>query len=101
MSRTFVATVVPAGNATGVEVPAKVVDALAAGKRPPVTITVNGHTWRSRVASKDGRLLIGISAANRAASADSRWGASAEEMRVRGASCGTATSTSGVPSRVQ
>ena len=34
-----------------------------------MTITVNGHTWRSRVASKDGRLLIGISAANRAASA--------------------------------
>jgi antitoxin component of MazEF toxin-antitoxin module len=69
MSRTFVATVVPAGNATGVEVPAEVVNALGAGKRPPVTITVNGHTWRSRVASKDGRLLIGISAANRAASA--------------------------------
>ena len=69
MSRIFVATVVPAGNATGVEVPAEVVDALGAGKRPPVTITINGHTWRSRVAAKDGRLLIGISAANRAASA--------------------------------
>jgi uncharacterized protein YdeI (YjbR/CyaY-like superfamily) len=48
-------------------VPAEVVDALDSGKRPAVAITINGHTWRSRVASKEGRYLIGISAANRAA----------------------------------
>lgn len=50
------------------QVPAGVLDALDAGKRPQVVITINGHVWRSRVASKGGRLLIGISAANRAAS---------------------------------
>ena len=43
MSQTFVATVVPAGNATGVEVPAEVVDALRGRQAPPVTITVNGR----------------------------------------------------------
>jgi hypothetical protein len=67
MSRTFTATVVPAGNATGIEVPAEVVDALQAGRRPKVVITTHGHSWRSRVASKGGRFLVGISAANRAA----------------------------------
>jgi hypothetical protein len=66
--RTFTATVVPAGNATGVDVPADVVDALEAGKRPLVAITINGHTWRSRIASVGGRFIVGISAANRAAS---------------------------------
>ena len=66
--RTFTATVIPAGNATGVEVPAEVVDALQAGKRPKVLIMINGHSWRSRVASMGGRSLVGISAANRAAS---------------------------------
>jgi Bacteriocin-protection, YdeI or OmpD-Associated/Domain of unknown function (DUF1905) len=67
-SRTFTAMVVPAGNATGVDVPAEVVDALGAGARPLVTITINGHSWRSRVASMGGRFIVGISAANRAAS---------------------------------
>jgi Domain of unknown function (DUF1905)/Bacteriocin-protection, YdeI or OmpD-Associated len=66
--RTFTATVVRAGNATGVEVPADVVDGLEAGKRPLVAITINGHTWRSRIASVGGRFIVGISAANRAAS---------------------------------
>ena len=64
---TFRTTVVPAGNATGAEVPAEVVDALGEGKRPKVGITINGHRWRSRVASIGGRFLVGISAANRAA----------------------------------
>lgn len=64
---TFRATVIPAGNATGAEVPAEVVTALGEEKRPKVAITINGHTWRSRVASKGGRYLVGISAANRAA----------------------------------
>ena len=61
-ARTFRATVVTAGNATGVEVPVEVVDALGDGKRPKVAITINGHAWRSRIASKSGRYLVGISA---------------------------------------
>ncbi len=51
----------------GLEVPPEVVDALGGGKRPAVTITVNGHTWRSRVAIMRGRYLLGLSKANRAA----------------------------------
>jgi hypothetical protein len=63
----FRAQVIPSGNATGVEVPDKVMEALGPAGRPPVTITINGHTWRSRVAAMRGQHLIGISAANRAA----------------------------------
>jgi ribosomal protein S18 acetylase RimI-like enzyme len=63
----FPTRVEPAGNATGIEVPAEIVTALGAGKRPKVAITINGHTWRSRVASMGGRFIVGISAANRAA----------------------------------
>jgi Domain of unknown function (DUF1905) len=48
-------------------VPAEVVDALGEGRRPKVAITINGHTWRSRIVTKGGRYLVGISAANRAA----------------------------------
>jgi hypothetical protein len=34
----------------GLEIPPEVVDALGGGKRPAVTITINGHSWKSRVA---------------------------------------------------
>ncbi|MGW2340091.1 YdeI/OmpD-associated family protein [Streptomyces sp. NPDC001661] len=51
----------------GLEVPAELVDGLGGGKRPPVVITVNGHTWRSRVAIMCGRCLLGLSRANREA----------------------------------
>ncbi|MFI6595727.1 YdeI/OmpD-associated family protein [Nonomuraea sp. NPDC050536] len=64
----FQTTVIPGGNALNVEVPAEVLEELGAGKRPEVTITINGHTWRSRVAAMRGTTLIGISAANRDAS---------------------------------
>ena len=63
----FRAKVIPSGNATGVEVPDDVMQALGPQGRPPVTITINGHTWRSRVAAMRGQRLIGISAAHRAA----------------------------------
>jgi antitoxin component of MazEF toxin-antitoxin module len=63
----FKATIIPSGNATAVEIPEKMVQALGPETRPPVVITINGHTWRSRVAAMRGLKLIGISAANRAA----------------------------------
>jgi bifunctional DNA-binding transcriptional regulator/antitoxin component of YhaV-PrlF toxin-antitoxin module len=63
----FRAKVIPSGNATGVEIPAEVMQALGPQARPPVAITINGHTWRSRVAAMRGLRLIGISAAHRAA----------------------------------
>jgi bacteriocin resistance YdeI/OmpD-like protein/uncharacterized protein DUF1905 len=51
----------------GLEVPPEVVEALGGGKRPPVTITINGHSWKSRVAIMRGRYLLGLSNANRQA----------------------------------
>src|SRR5262245_37826590 len=64
----FVARVIPSGNATGVEIPKGVVEALHSGARPPITVTINGHTWRSRVPLMRGQHLVGISAANRVGS---------------------------------
>jgi hypothetical protein len=63
----FRAIVIPSGNATAVEIPDAVVQSLGPEARPPVAITVNGHTWRSRVAIMNGQRLVGISAAHRAA----------------------------------
>lgn len=54
-------------TATGMEVPADVVTALGSGKRPAVTVTLNGHTYRSTIASMGGRFLLPLSAENRAA----------------------------------
>ncbi|GGM46607.1 YdeI/OmpD-associated family protein [Dactylosporangium sucinum] len=51
----------------GLEVPPEIVEALGGGARPPVTITVNGHSWKSRVAIMRGRHLLGLSNANRRA----------------------------------
>ena len=78
----FSAVVEPAGNATGVEVPAAIVDALGSGRRPKVVITISGHTWRSRVASMGGRFIVGISAANRAASGIAEGGVTEVDLRL-------------------
>ncbi len=51
----------------GLEVPEEMVVALKGGKRPPVVVTINGHSWKTRVAIMRGRHLIGLSHANRAA----------------------------------
>src|ERR1700759_3480758 len=63
----FQAYVEPPEPMRGLEVPPQVVEALGAGKRPRVIITVNGHSWRSRVAIMRGRYLLGLSNANRQA----------------------------------
>src|ERR1700744_3692259 len=63
----YQATVIPSGNATAVEIPAEVMKDLGPEARPPIAVTINGHTWRSRVALMRGQRLVGISAANRAA----------------------------------
>jgi hypothetical protein len=39
-------------TATGFRVPPEIVEALGQGhKRPPVTVTINGHTYRSTIAA--------------------------------------------------
>jgi len=54
-------------TATGLLVPDEIVAALGAGKRPPVQVTVGGHTYRTTVASMGGRFLVPLSAENRTA----------------------------------
>jgi hypothetical protein len=56
------------GAATGIVIPEDVIASLAAGKKPPVRISVNGYAYRSTVATVDGRYMVGFSAAHRAAS---------------------------------
>ncbi len=63
----FRAYVEPPEPMRGLEVPQAVVEALGDGKRPRVTITINGHSWKSRVAIMRGRYLLGLSNANRRA----------------------------------
>jgi hypothetical protein len=55
----------PRAPMRGLEVLPEVVQALARGERPRVTITMNGHSWKSRVALTGGRFLLGLSNANR------------------------------------
>jgi len=64
----FRATVELGGKtATGIEVPEDVVAALGSGNRPPVTVTIGGHTYRTTVARMGGRFLVPLSAENRTA----------------------------------
>jgi Bacteriocin-protection, YdeI or OmpD-Associated/Domain of unknown function (DUF1905) len=63
----FRSTVEPPEPMRGLEVPPEVVESLGEGKRPRVTITINGHSWKSRVAIMRGRYLLGLSNANRQA----------------------------------
>jgi Bacteriocin-protection, YdeI or OmpD-Associated/Domain of unknown function (DUF1905) len=53
-------------TAAGMEVPAAVVEALGAGKKPPVRVTIGAHTYRSSIASMGGVFMLGISNENRA-----------------------------------
>ena len=63
---TFRTTIAQTGNNTGLLVPAEIVTALGAGEQPQVHVTLNGHTYRSSIASMGGRFLISLSADNRA-----------------------------------
>lgn len=58
----FRTTIAQTGNNTGIVVPDEIVEQLGAGRRPKVTVTACGHTWRSSIASMGGRFLIGVSA---------------------------------------
>lgn len=49
-------------TATGIEVPAEIVEAFGAGRRPKVAVSLNGYTYRSSIAVMGGRYLVGVSA---------------------------------------
>jgi len=52
-------------SATGIEVPAKVVEGLGAGKKPAVRVSIKGHTYRTTVFPRGGVYLIPVSSENR------------------------------------
>jgi hypothetical protein len=54
------------GTATGIHVPDDVVEGLGDGKRPAVTVTINGFTYRSTIAVMGGEYWVGVSSVNRA-----------------------------------
>lgn len=52
-------------SATGITVPPEVIDALGAGRRPAVLVTINGHTFSTTIGSMKGVFKIPVSAARR------------------------------------
>ena len=64
----FRTTVVLGGKtATGLQVPDDVVEALNAGKRPPVTVTLGGYGYRTTIAPMGGAFWIPLAAEHREA----------------------------------
>ena len=68
MAQTFRTTLRQEGKtATGFEVPPEVVEALGGSKRPPVTITINGYTYRSTVFPYTEASMLPLAAEHRSA----------------------------------
>jgi hypothetical protein len=69
MSETFRATIIQTGkSACGIQVPETVVEALGGGKRPAVSVDLDGYVYRSTVAPMGGEWWVGVNADHRAAS---------------------------------
>jgi hypothetical protein len=69
MKATFLTTVLKddTSNATGLPVPAEAVAAMGKGKKPPVKVSIAGHTYRSTVAAYGDVFMLPLSAENRQA----------------------------------
>jgi len=64
----FRTTILQGGKtATGIRIPDDVMATLASGRKPPVRLTINGHAFRSTVATVDGQPMVGVSAETREA----------------------------------
>lgn len=75
----FRATILLSGKtATGIRVPDEVVASLGPSKRPPVRVTIKGHTYRSTVAVMGGEFMLPVSAEQR----DSAGVAAGDEVDV-------------------
>jgi hypothetical protein len=48
-------------TACGIEIPATVVAELGPSRRPAVKATINGHTYRSSIASMGGKFMLSVS----------------------------------------
>ena len=49
-------------TATGIRVPSEIIEALGSSKKPAVSVTINGYTYRSTVAVYDGEFKLPVSA---------------------------------------
>ncbi len=59
----FQTTILTAGKtATGIRIPEDIVEKFGAGKKPPVKVTINNHTYRSTIAVMGGVFMVGINA---------------------------------------
>ena len=54
-------------TATGIRIPDEVVASLGSSKRPPVTITINGYTYRTTAVRMGGAFFVPLAAENREA----------------------------------
>lgn len=60
--QTFTTTLLTAKKtATGISVPDEIVENLGAGKKPPVSVTINGYTYPSTIAVMDGVFMVPVS----------------------------------------
>ncbi|MFC7432226.1 MULTISPECIES: YdeI/OmpD-associated family protein [unclassified Agrococcus] len=59
---TFTTTLLLQGSNVGIEVPEAVVLGFGAGRRVPVTVTLNGYEYPSTIAVMGGRYLVPVSA---------------------------------------
>jgi len=65
-------------TATGMEVPADVLEQLGGGKRPAVSVTIGAYTYRTSIGGMDGRFMIPVSAEVR----DAAGVAAGDELEV-------------------
>jgi uncharacterized protein YdeI (YjbR/CyaY-like superfamily) len=63
----FQTTLLAAGKtATGIEVPANVIEGFGSSKKPAVKVTINAYEYRSTVAVMAGKFMLPVSAEHRA-----------------------------------
>ena len=69
MAITFTTTLIQADgkNATGISVPPEVVAQLGKNKRPPVTVSFNGYTYRTTIAAYGDVFMLPVSQEHREA----------------------------------
>lgn len=69
MEHKFMTTIIQAEgkNATGIQIPSDIIDALNSGKRPRVKIQLNGYTYQTTVAAYGDVFMIPLSAEHRTA----------------------------------
>jgi hypothetical protein len=48
-------------TAAGIEIPLDVLDALGTSRKPAVSVSLNGYTYRSTVATVNGMYMVGVS----------------------------------------